>query len=332
MGYGTQGDAEFQLETRIVRYGDLVPCLNAFIDTRTPGSETKENFTIIGPGVSENPRQHVHIVEPHGFNIGGARQPPGCVNSQHSHDTAETFVVHSGRWRITFGEHGEDASIEVGPGDVASIPVNTFRGFTNIGHDTGFLWVVLGGDRPGRVLWAPEVFNKAQLYGLILLDNGALVDTTQGETLAPGVEPMEATSPEQVAKLHRMSRAEADRLAVSSAYREGGRTVATGVTDIPVIGWHCEGLAQGPLDWEHGFSLRRREIAAGSSVARERRDAQEVWFVHRGTVQVTVERQAAELGEGDTLTIPQGAERSVSSREGAQLFVVLAGDDPPPPY
>ena len=65
------------LNERLVRYIDLIPCYNAFIDCRTPGSEAKENFTIIGPGVSENPHQHVHIPEPHGFNIGGARQPPG---------------------------------------------------------------------------------------------------------------------------------------------------------------------------------------------------------------------------------------------------------------
>ena len=83
---------------RIVRSDELRPCFDAFIDTRTPGSDKKENFTIIGPGVSENPNQHVHIAEPHGFNIGGARQPPGCVNSQHSHDTVEVFFVHKGTW------------------------------------------------------------------------------------------------------------------------------------------------------------------------------------------------------------------------------------------
>lgn len=43
------------LADRLVRYDALVPCLNAFIDTRSPGSEAKENFTIIGPGVSEIP-------------------------------------------------------------------------------------------------------------------------------------------------------------------------------------------------------------------------------------------------------------------------------------
>ena len=49
------------LRNRLVRYDELAPCLTAFIDTRSPGSDRKENFTIIGPGVAENPEQHVHI-------------------------------------------------------------------------------------------------------------------------------------------------------------------------------------------------------------------------------------------------------------------------------
>ncbi|MEZ5789895.1 MAG: hypothetical protein R3D34_03560 [Nitratireductor sp.] len=43
------------MEARIVRYGDLKPCKTAFIDAHTPGSDQKENFTIIGGGVSESP-------------------------------------------------------------------------------------------------------------------------------------------------------------------------------------------------------------------------------------------------------------------------------------
>ena len=49
------------IESRLVRYSELKPCTNAFIDTRSPGSDKKENFTVIGPGVAENPNQHVHI-------------------------------------------------------------------------------------------------------------------------------------------------------------------------------------------------------------------------------------------------------------------------------
>ena len=37
---------------RIVRYGELRPCRTAFIDAHTPGSDQKENFTIIGGGDS----------------------------------------------------------------------------------------------------------------------------------------------------------------------------------------------------------------------------------------------------------------------------------------
>ena len=33
------------LAQRLIRYADLRPCRNAFIDTRSPGSEAKENFT-----------------------------------------------------------------------------------------------------------------------------------------------------------------------------------------------------------------------------------------------------------------------------------------------
>ena len=60
------------MERRLVRFNELRPCTTAFIDTRTPGNQ-KENFTIIGPGVAENPDQYVHIDIPHGFNIGGVR-------------------------------------------------------------------------------------------------------------------------------------------------------------------------------------------------------------------------------------------------------------------
>ena len=40
-----------EMDLNIVRYGELVPCKTAFIDAHTPGSDRKENFTIIGGGV-----------------------------------------------------------------------------------------------------------------------------------------------------------------------------------------------------------------------------------------------------------------------------------------
>ena len=50
------------LTDRIVRYGELVPCRTAFIDEHTPGSDRKENFTIMGAGVSESADQHLSLI------------------------------------------------------------------------------------------------------------------------------------------------------------------------------------------------------------------------------------------------------------------------------
>ncbi len=325
-----------EMRARVVRYDELVPCLNAFIDTRTPGSETKENFTIIGPGVSENPDQHVHIAEPHGFNIGGARQPPHCVNSQHSHETAEVFVVFSGTWTFNIGERGEDVRVEAGPGAVASIPTGMFRGFTNVGDEPGFLWVVLGGDDPGHVKWAPYVFDMARDYGLILLEDGSLVDTAIGQKAPAGARPMPRTTAEEVARMRIPSQAEVEAVVVPpdgfGALPQGPLS-GRGVDERAVIGPANpdEGLAAGPLDWPHGFHLRRVTLAPGAATGAHVRLEPEVVFVQSGAVTLRWDGGALVLGPGDTLTTPVGLARDYASAEGAVLFVVRGGDRPAAP-
>ena len=303
------------LEARVVRYADLKPCYNAFIDTRTPGSEAKENFTIVGPGVSENPAQHVHIAEPHGFNIGGARQPPHCVNSQHSHETAEVFLAHSGRWRFDLGENGEDAQVEMGPGDLISLPTRAFRGFTNIGDETGFLWAVLGGDDPGRVTWAPRVFEMAKDYGLMLMENGSLIDTAAGQTPPAGVAPMAPTTPEQVRALRRFTPAEAEALVARAPVRaEPGEALLIG--------------PGGPLDWSHGFNVSRLVLAPGGEAPAHARSEPDVFFVHEGEVELVMGDAVTRLGPGDTATVPSGVRRALRSASGAVMFAVRGGDRP----
>ena len=298
-----------ELEKRIVRYGDLRPCHNAFIDTRTPGSEAKENFTIIGPGVSENPEQYVHIAEPHGFNIGGARQPPGCVNSQHSHDTAEVFIVHSGRWRFDLGEHGEDARVTIGPGDVISLPVRTFRGFTNVGEDSGFLFAVLGNDDPGRVLWAPAVFDMAEKYGLVLLESGRLIDTVAGQEVPPDARPMPVTSTSQVTQMSHVSQTSADRL----VWRDDGRRQ---MPTTAVIG------TDGPLDWPHGFAVDRLDFAAGDERRPGIAESPAVIFVHDGDFTIRWPDGETTLKPGDTVSIPPGPEWTLASERGCAAYRV----------
>ena len=324
-----------QLQKRLVRYVDLKPCTTAFIDTRTPGRKKKENFTIIGPGVAENPDQHVHIDEPHGFNIGGARQPPGCVNSQHSHETAEVFVIHSGTWAFYLGPNCEDGEVVLGPGDTISIPVHIFRGFENVGNDVGYMFAVLGGDDPGHVLWAPYVFDSAAEHGLILLEDGSLVDTTRGETIPAGKKAMPATTEAAAQALRTLTADDMADCVVSHEELQNppvdGLSPA-GIVECPIIGSASadEGIGNGKMRWPHGFQLRHIALEPGAVSRRHARAEEEVILQHAGQLTVTLDDCEVVLGAGDVLTVPIGAARSFSNRHGERVeaYVVRGGDHP----
>jgi quercetin dioxygenase-like cupin family protein len=326
-----------KMAERLVRYSDLRPCLNAFVDTYTPGSDKKENFTIIGPGVAEHPDQHVHISEAHGFNIGGARQPPACLNSQHSHETEEVFIVHEGRWAFRWGEKGEQGEAILGPGDCISIPVNVFRGFENVGDDVGYLFAVLGQDDAGHVTWAPDVFDKAEDYGLVLLENGQLVDTTKGGSVPEGVNPMTPTTAEQVAGHRSMSVDEmldcvfpeaTQRANTGSKLGDGSH----GVIESPIIGGanSVEAIGAGKMAWAHGFNLRRFDFATDSELPSHARSEQEVVYVYRGSITFQWEGGELTLSEGDVLTVPINLIHSYrnGSENTAIVYVVRGGDVP----
>lgn len=309
-----------QSHPRIVKYEELRPCFDAFIDTRSPGSDKKENFTIIGPGVSENPNQHVHIAEPHGFNIGGARQPPGCLNSQHSHLTEEVFFVHSGEWRFMLGEHGEDAEIKLSPGDLISIPTHVFRGFENIGNDIGFLWGVLGGDDPGRVLWAPQVFEMAKDYGLVLMEDGMLIDTHKGETIPEGRNVMPVTTDDQVRALQNFS-AEQLRDCCIFADDKPPTLYTSGVEQRKLVG------KTGKITRPHGFSIDHFRMGAEVATEPRTHNAPEVVFVHSGELEVHVNRDVWKLTPGDTATIQAGSPRRYrAASSGAVDFLRVRGN------
>ena len=325
------------LAERLVRYRDLRPCTTAFIDTRTPGSTQKENFTIIGPGVAENPDQYVHIDIPHGFNVGGARQPPGCVNSQHSHETAEVFIVQTGQWAFYTGVDCRDGEVTVGPGDTISIPIHVFRGFKNVGNEVGYLFAILGGDDPGMVTWAPYVFDQARENGLVLLEDGTLVDTSRGETVPAEKHPMRPTSEEDVARLDRLS---TERLAGCMVRREE-LLREPDMNPEPVREWSiigaaggAEGLEAGKINWPHGFTLRLLTVQPGAEAAAHSRREEEVILMHKGRLVVLLADGSVELGPGDVLTIPTGMRRGFGNfaTERVEAFIVRGGDKPQPPF
>ena len=331
--------AQHEMEKRLVRYGDLRPCTNAFIDTRTPGSDKKENFTIIGLGVAESPDQYVHIRIPHGFNVGGARQPPGCTNSQHSHETAEVFVIHTGGFRFKTGEHGTSGHVELAAGDVISIPTRVFRGFDTFGNDLGFMFSVLGGDDAGHVLWAPYVFDAARKYGLVLLSSGRLVDTQKGESIPADDPPMPVTSAADIARLKDLDSA---AIAACTIRRtelipapRGPFAHIPGVQECPIAGAAnpAENMPAGRFDWKHGFHLRALRIAPGAAIPPHSRTEEEVLLVHAGALQVDWHGGSLGLAPGDTLSVPKDLQRGYrcTSSVGVEVYVVRGGDAPRAP-
>jgi quercetin dioxygenase-like cupin family protein len=327
------------LKPFILRRNEIVPCKTAFIDARTPGSDQKENYCLIGAGVAENPEQVVHINTPHGFDVGAARQPKGCKNSHHSHDTDEVFVVHQGQWKFTWGEDGSDGETVLNSGDTISIPTQLFRGFENVGDDNGFLLSVLGhlpDGTPGHVTWAPYVFEEAKQYGLVLLQDGRLIDTHAGQPIQDDQPLYVPISGEELVAFSRLTLEDMSknvcRNAEFATENTGGLSNDHGAQEFSVIGdqTDSECMPAGKISRPHNFQLRRLILDPGASIPKHKRQEHEVIFVHRGSLKVTTDSGSFTLDTGDLFTCPIGLPRSFANEgsETADIVVVRGGDNP----
>jgi len=318
------------MEPRIVRYGELMPCKTAFIDAHTPGSDQKENFTIIGGGVSESADQHVHISIPHGFNIGAAGQPPRCRNSLHSHRTAEVFFVLSGRWRFFWGRWGKAGEVVLEEGDIINIPTGIFRGFENIGTDYGMIMAILGGDDAGGgVIWAPQVIEDAVEHGLVLGESGKLYDTKKGEALPSSEKPMSVLTEDMLKDYPEMTPVQI----VGNGVRRYHDMMALGQhTPCKVIGE--TGIIRDKPGFEVDFVTR-----GSATNMLHTHDRPSVLMPMRGHWRVTwagpdgEDIGATTLAPGDTMSVPEHvAHSAVPSMTGeASLYHVVATDDPAGP-
>ena len=308
----------------IVRYGELKPCKTAFIDAHTPGSDQKENFTIIGGGVSESADQHVHITTPHGFNIGAAGQPPKCRNSLHSHRTAEVFFVLSGRWRFFWGRWGTAGEVVLEEGDIFNIPTGIFRGFENIGTDYGMIMAILGGDDAGGgVIWAPQVIEDAADHGLVLSEQGKLYDTKKGEALPEGVKPMPLLTDEE---LKAYPEPPTSAVLPNHVARYWDMVALADRTPVKVIGEN--GLLRDKPGFEVEFVTR-----ASASETPHSHDRPSVLMPVKGQWKVMLNGDETTHAPGDTMSIPAGASHAaVPSMTGeAALYHVIATADPAGP-
>ena len=310
-----------KMEDRIVRYGELSPCKTAFIDAHTPGSDQKENFTIIGGGVSESPDQHVHIAIPHGFNIGAAGQPPKCRNSLHDHNTAEVFFVLSGRWRFFWGRWGNAGEVVLEQGDIINIPTGIFRGFENIGTEYGMIMAILGGDDAGGgVHWAPQVIEDAAEHGLILGENGKLYDQKKGQKLPDHISPMPVMQSEELAKRAELTTRD---VVPNHVARFWDMFALSDSRPVNVIGEN--GLLRDKPGFEVDF------ITRGSAIKNcESHHFPSVLMPVRGHWRISWDGDSAVLAPGDTMSVPAELNHSIvpAVTGEAALYQVKGNADP----
>jgi len=313
-----------EIERRVVRYGELRPCRTAFIDAHTPGSDQKENFTIIGGGVSESADQHVHIVDTPGFNIGAAGQPPKCRNSLHSHRTAEVFFVLKGRWRFFWGRWGDAGEVVLEEGDIFNIPTGIFRGFENIGNDYGMIMAILGGDDAGGgVIWAPQVIEDAGAHGLVLGDNGRLYDTKRGQSLPDGIAPMPLLNDEELKAFPEPTTRDVVGGYVS---RYWDLVAMAGRAPVTVIGE--EGTIRDKPGFEVNFVSRKAPL-----LEPVRYGHASVLMPVKGYWEVLIDGNRTILAEGDTMLVPESTSYSaIPSMTGeAGLYQIVGNSDPAGP-
>lgn len=325
-------------EARHIKRADYVSCTVAFIDCKKPGSDTKENYSIIGPGVTSSDDQVINLPEAHGFNIGAAAMPHGITNNLHIHFTAEVFIVQHGEWTFRWGSKGENEVIGR-KGDIVSVPTWIFRGFTNAGPDDGWLFTILGGDNTGGVIFHPDIIREAADYGLYISSENRLIDTSRGDKVPPESGRIPPMPDEDVAALRNVSRQEMMSRIVTADARDfkpafidqalpqGGAEIAS------VIGF---GMTQNrnhaaPITNPHGFSAEWLRLAPGQSVGPFMVDEKMVLMLHEGQMQIDYADgggASVTVNAWDTYSVPGGVLRTLTATGDStvEVLVVLSGD------
>jgi mannose-6-phosphate isomerase-like protein (cupin superfamily) len=321
-----------ELERRTVRRSDWVSSTTAFIDCRTPGSDRKDNYAFIGPGVSQSSDQFVNLTELHGFNVGAAGMPNGVTNNLHLHFTAEVFINFGGTFRVRWGVDGKQGEYVSHDGDVISVPTWIFRGFTNEGPDDGILLTVLGQDVTGGIIWGPSVLRDAEAHGLRLTADNRLIDTVAGDVVPTDVPLIKPMQQQYIDELTSYTPEELRQRVTQAGDRSYSRRsfLCTGLPGgnaelALVIGY---GMAEDrravPRVHEpHSFNVSWLRAQPGEGVLRHRHHETQVLTVKSGRWRVTLNDGAAprsvELGRFDMLSVPTGSWR--------QFELIEAGDD-----
>jgi mannose-6-phosphate isomerase-like protein (cupin superfamily) len=130
----------------------------------TPPQNSSDSVTSpVGANASQMPA--ISIAE--GFNLGYCKARPGKGPLMHNHDTNETFIAMTGKWRCEWNEGDAKQHVDLNPYDVISFPVGVARRFMNVTYDEPerehLLMFIIGGDQP-QAEFTPAAMQRCEAY------------------------------------------------------------------------------------------------------------------------------------------------------------------------
>ncbi|MGI9334775.1 MAG: cupin domain-containing protein [Gammaproteobacteria bacterium] len=136
------------------RFADMPRTSRAFIDTAIPGHE-RVLMGALGSG-AEDEALRPQVERAQNYHVDYVLAQPGNGAALHSHDSEESFICLSGRWKIGWGTHGEE-SVELAYLDGIVVPPGVMRSFENVSGGEAMLLTILGGHSPGPVAWSSAI-------------------------------------------------------------------------------------------------------------------------------------------------------------------------------
>jgi mannose-6-phosphate isomerase-like protein (cupin superfamily) len=137
--------------------------LYAVIGFQPPMTDNAAATSPVGDDASAMPA--ISIAE--GFNLGYCKARPGKGPLMHNHDTNETFIAMTGRWRCEWNEGDAMESVDLGPYDVISFPTGVARRFMNVTYDEPerehLLMFIIGGDQP-QAEFTPLAMQRCEAF------------------------------------------------------------------------------------------------------------------------------------------------------------------------
>jgi len=137
--------------------------LYAVIGFQPPMQEGPAVTSPVGADASAMPA--ISIAE--GFNLGYCKARPGKGPLMHNHDTNETFIPMTGRWRCEWNEGEALQHVDLGPYDVISFPTGVARRFMNVTYDEPgrehLLMFIIGGNQP-QAEFTPAAMQRCEAF------------------------------------------------------------------------------------------------------------------------------------------------------------------------